>query len=269
VTLDTETMARLLRQADLLRIPGIQSAIDALRLPKGSRGLDAGCGIGSLTTHLADAIGTDGHVTGVDSSAALLRIADHSAIGSTDRVSFQRTDVMNLPFDAMSFDWAWSVDCVGFIPGDPVTQIGELVRVVRPGGTIALLLWSSQQLLPGHPILEARLNATTLGLAPFTAGDDPETHHLRALRWLTEAGLADPSARTFVCTAHAPLDEEHRDALAAMIGMRWGDHPAELNDDDLAEYRRITDRKSPDSIVDHPGYYGFFTYSMFSGTVAG
>jgi hypothetical protein len=39
--------------------------------------------------------------------------------------------------------------------------------VVRLGGSVAILFWSSQMLLPGHPVLEARLNATRVGIAPY------------------------------------------------------------------------------------------------------
>ena len=104
----------------------------------------------------------------MDSNHNHLAVAVESAreCGVSDRVSFRQGDVGDLPFEEASFDWAWSADCVGFIPGDPVELVRGLVRVVKPGGIVALLLWSSQQLLPGYPILEARLNGTTAGAAP-------------------------------------------------------------------------------------------------------
>ncbi|TET97077.1 MAG: methyltransferase type 11, partial [Dehalococcoidia bacterium] len=46
----------------------IPSAIQALQLPRGSRGLDAGCGIGLQALLLAEAVGPAGHVTGLDLS---------------------------------------------------------------------------------------------------------------------------------------------------------------------------------------------------------
>lgn len=184
---------------DPLREPVMRAAIQALQLPTGSRRLDAGCGAGSLTLLLAEVVGPAGHVTAVDINRELLAHATKTAkeFGLAKRVSFQQGDVSDLLLDEDTFDWAWSVDCVGFIPAHPVPLIKELARVVKPGGSIAILLWSSQQLLPGHPVLEARLNATTAGIAPFTIGTKPERHHFRALHWFCEAGLKEPTAQTF------------------------------------------------------------------------
>jgi demethylmenaquinone methyltransferase/2-methoxy-6-polyprenyl-1,4-benzoquinol methylase len=264
---DTRTLAERLRLGDLLRGSAMRAAIGSLQLPSGSRGLDAGCGMGSHTLGLAEAVGPHGHVTGLDLSTDLLAIARESAGRSpvAGRVSFREGDVAALPFAAGEFDWVWSVDCVGFIPGDPARQIRELARVVKPGGVVAILLWSSQKLLPGHPLLEARLNATAAGLAPSKKDGDPRSHFLRALGWLHEAGLKETSARTFVSDGHAPLDEEHRAAWASIIEMRWGEPDAELTNGERLEFQRLRDRKSPDSIVDRPDYYAFFTYSMFRG----
>src|SRR4030066_103465 len=73
-----------------------------------------------------------------------------------------------------------------------------LARVVRPGGPVALLVWSSQTLLPGYPRLEARLNATAPGLAPFSADLPPRPHHLCRRGLLREAGLTGARARPLV-----------------------------------------------------------------------
>ncbi len=55
-----------------LRDPVIRQAIRTLELPRGSRGLDAGCGIGSHTLLLAEEVEIGGHVTGLDLSSELL-----------------------------------------------------------------------------------------------------------------------------------------------------------------------------------------------------
>ncbi len=266
---DTTSTARLLRIVDCLREPAVVSAIDSLRLPKGSHGLDAGCGIGSHMGLLARAIAPGGHVTGLDSSAEHLAIAIESARHSeaSDRMSFRQGSVGALPFESGAFDWAWSADCVGSIPGDPVQMVEGLARVVKPGGIVALLLWSSQRLLPGYPLLEARLDGTSAGIAPATDRWPPERHFLRSLGWLSHAGLGELAARTFVVDVHAPLSEDQRAALAAIIEMRWGNPNAELPSDDWATFERIRDRASPDSIVDCADYFGFFTYTLFRGRV--
>jgi ubiquinone/menaquinone biosynthesis C-methylase UbiE len=56
--------------------PAIRSAIRALELPPGSRGLDAGCGVGTHTLWLAEATSPDGYVTGIDISPGCLTVCD-------------------------------------------------------------------------------------------------------------------------------------------------------------------------------------------------
>jgi len=267
---DTDTYAYKLYLSDFLREPVIRSAIQALQLPSGSQGLDAGCGIGSHTLLLAEAVAPAGHVTGLDSSPEFLvrarEIAEKSSL--SDRVFFQEGDVNRLPFDADTFDWVWSVDCAGYAPGHPVPLLRELARVVKPGGSVAILGWSSQQLLPGYPLLEARLNATSSGIAPFVKGKRPESHFLRALGWFRDAGLEEPTSQTFVGDVHAPLSNDIRSALVSLFEMRWGEPQSELPQEDWAEYQRLCQPESSDFILGIPDYYAFFTYSMFHGKVA-
>jgi ubiquinone/menaquinone biosynthesis C-methylase UbiE len=265
-----DTYAHKLYLSDLLREPVIRSAIQALQLPSGSRGLDAGCGIGSHTLLLAEAVAPAGHVTGLDLSPELLIRARETAKKSSlsEQVSFKEGDVRRLPFDDDTFDWVWSVDCAGYAPLEPLPLLKELARVVRPGGSVAILGWSSQQLLPGHPLLEARLNATCSGIAPFVKGKRPELHFFRALGWFRDAGLQEPTAQTFVGDVHAPLSDDIRSALISLLEMRWGEPQSQLSQEDRAEYRRLSQPESPDFILDLPDYYAFFTYSMFRGKVA-
>jgi len=267
---DRDAYAHKLALSDLLREPVIRAAIQALKLPPGSRGLDAGCGIGSHTLLLAEAVAPGGHVTGLDLRPDFLARARETAAKSplSEHVSFQEGNLNSLPFDDDAFDWAWSVDCVGYAPVGPLPMLRELARVAKPGGIVAILLWSSQQLLPGYPLLEARLNATSLGIAPFTKGKQPQLHFLRALGWFRHAGLEKPTARTFVGDVHAPLSDGARTALLSLIEMRWGEPRSELSAEDWAEFQRICRPESPDFILSLSDYYAFFTYSLFCGKVA-
>jgi demethylmenaquinone methyltransferase/2-methoxy-6-polyprenyl-1,4-benzoquinol methylase len=214
-----------------------------------------------------------GHVTGLDICAEFLRHAEELAgeSGLEERISFREGDVRHLPFDAGTFDWAWSSDCVGYgaamEPSLGLPALKELARVVKPGGTVAIYAWSSETLLPGYPLLEAHLDATAPGLAPFAAGKDPKLHFLRALGWLREVGLQDVQARTFIGEAAAPLGDAVRQAIVELFDMRWPGVEAELSQEDRAAYQRLCLAKSPDFVVDDPDYYAFFTCSMFWGKV--
>jgi len=259
-----------LTESNPLREPTLRSVIEALQLPPGSQGLDAGCGIGLQALLLAEATGSMGHVTGLDLSPELLLRAEDIVrkSGLSARICFQQGDVNRLPFDDDTFDWVWSSDCVGYPIGELLPLLKELARVVKPGGKVAILAWSSQCLLPGYPLLEARLNATCSALAPLVTGKRPEFHFIRALRWFREAGLDEPTVQTFVGDAHAPLSRGIRRALISLLEMLWGQPQPEVSAEDWAEYQRLCQPESPDFIVDLPDYYAFFTYSVFQGRVA-
>jgi demethylmenaquinone methyltransferase/2-methoxy-6-polyprenyl-1,4-benzoquinol methylase len=268
--IDTDAYIRALEVFDPLVEPTVCAAIQALELPSGSRGLDAGCGIGLQTLLLAEAVGPGGHITGLDISPEFLAYGEGiiAQAGLSGSVSFQKGDVRGPPFEDATFDWVWSSCCVGYASFlDPLSTLRELVRVVRPGGRVILLAWSSEKLLPGYPLLEARLNATTSGIAPFVAGRSPELHFSRALGWFRSLGLEEATARTFAGDACAPLTDASRNALIALFEMRWPGAESELSPEDRAAYERLCLPASPEFILDHPDYYAFFTYTMFSARV--
>ena len=150
---NTDAYIQSLLMSNPLRESTLGEAIRTLQLPLGSRGLDVGCGIGLQTLQLAEAVGPFGHVTGLDVDPEFL-IRGREIVkkgGLSERISFQEGDMNNLPFDEGTFDWAWSANCVGYGPCEPIPLLKELVRVVKPGGTVAILAWSSEQLLPDIP----------------------------------------------------------------------------------------------------------------------
>jgi demethylmenaquinone methyltransferase / 2-methoxy-6-polyprenyl-1,4-benzoquinol methylase len=255
--------------SNFIRESVMKSAIRKLDLPSASKGLDAGCGAGLQCLQLAREIGPEGHVTGLDISPEFLAHGKQLAKNSelAERISFKEGSIASIPFDDDSFDWVWSADCVGYGPWEPVPLLKELKRVTKPGGTIAIIAWSSEQLLPGYPLLEARLRTTTQGLAPFVKGMEPSRHFLRALGWLRKLGIEKPRAEVFVGSVHAPLTEQIHKAMKDLFDMRWKGVEKELAENELAEYHRLCLPESPDFIINHPDYYAFFSYSMFFGTV--
>lgn len=71
-------------------------------------------------------------------------------------------------------------------------------------------------LLPGYPLLEARLNATASGVAPFKTTMPPESHFMRALGWFRSAGFIESTVRTFASDICAPLTPEMQVALSEL-----------------------------------------------------
>jgi demethylmenaquinone methyltransferase/2-methoxy-6-polyprenyl-1,4-benzoquinol methylase len=258
-----------LLQANPLREPALRLIIRSVGLPRGSQGLDAGCGIGLQAHLLANAVGPRGHVTGLDILPELLAYGEDLAAEAnlSERITFRAGDVGSLPFEENSFDWAWSADCIGYPAGDLTPPLQELMRVVKPGGDIFLLGWSSQQLLPGYPLLEAHLNATCSGYIPFFREKRPEANFMRAFRAFRSVALEHITAQTFVGEVQAPLNRGLQIALTSLFEMLWSAPQPETSSEDWEQYQRLCTPGSPDFILEIPEYYAFFTYSMFRGRV--
>ena len=269
--MDSESYIQSALVSNPLREPTLREMVRALHLPDGSRGLDAGCGIGLQCLLLSEEVGHTGHVTGLDISAEMLDYGNAivKEAGLSERISFREGDVAKLPFDNNTFDWVWSTDCVGYGPWEPLPLLKELARVVKPGGIVAIAAWSSEKLLPGYPRLEARLGATSVGIAPFIQGKRPELHFLRALGWFRELELKESKAKVFADSVCATLSDEIRHSLVDLFDMRWPNVAPELSSDDLVEFQRLCLPDSPDFILNLPDYYALFTYTMFWGKTAG
>ena len=247
--------------------PLIRRILDTLNLPAGSSGLDVGCGLGHQTLLLSETVGPDGRITGVDIRPEFLDVAKQLAAdaGQTKRLNFRTGDMNALPFADNTFDWVWSADCAGYAPCDPPTLMRELIRVIRPGGRLFLVIYAGQQLLSGHPLLEAKLNATAAGIAPFSAGRPPEDHWIRATGWFRDAGLEEICTRTFTHDVTAPLESDIRDALADLIDMRWTGAQNEVDNATWTAFQLLGDPESPDCVLDRPDYHAWFAYTLYAG----
>lgn len=252
------------------RKPLLQKIINTIEFPVGSFGLDAGCGIGFITNLLAETVEDEGQVIGLDFSQDYIQYAKKKY----PNIKFKEGDINNLPFSDNTFDWLWSADTVwagptelGCPSDNPLPIINEYRRVVKPGGFIILLFWSSQKLLSGYPLLEARLNTTSSATAPFKANMDPLFHILNCKHWYIKAGLNDVSAETYLYDINAPLSEEVKKALLILFDMLWGESKSEISKNDWRDYSILTNTSSDNFILNNPQYYGYYTYTVFNGKV--
>jgi ubiquinone/menaquinone biosynthesis C-methylase UbiE len=268
---DPGTYMEKLYLSDPLQDPLMRRVVKAIGLPAASNGLDAGCGVGLQIPPLAEAVGPGGHVTGLDILPEFIKEAGRNLgnWGIAERVSLVVGDIYALPFEDHQFDWIWSASCACYSMGRPLQLLEGFRRILKPGGSLLIVIWSGQQLLPGYPRLEATLNATTPGIAPFTTGDRPENHFLRLAGWMRKAGFREAKAQPFTEGLCAPFDETVRSALLTLIEMRWLEAEKELSRADLQLYQRITDPASADFILDQPDYYGFYTYTLFQAKAPG
>ena len=126
--------------------------LDWLALPPGLAWLDDGCGNGAFTEVLV-ARQHPSSVVGVDPSPAQLAFARQRP-GATG-VRFVEGDAQVLPLPDASVDAAVMALVLFFLP-DPVRGLHEMVRVARPGGTIAAYHWDmAGGGFPLQPVLDA------------------------------------------------------------------------------------------------------------------
>jgi ubiquinone/menaquinone biosynthesis C-methylase UbiE len=122
---------------------------DDLRLVPGDHVLDVGCGPGRLTRVLAERVGPEGSVDGIDASRQMIKRATAKARMQDLRASFQVAYAQHLPFADNTFD---AVACTLALhhvaDDDQLAAVEEMHRVLKPGGR---LLIAEFQAGPKHP----------------------------------------------------------------------------------------------------------------------
>lgn len=117
---------------------------------EGTKALDVCCGTGDWSFALAEAVGSEGTVIGLDFSENMLSVADKKleAVEREIPLTFIHGNAMELPFDDHSFEYV----TIGFglrnVP-DYMTVLKEIHRVLKPGGK-AVCLETSQPTLIGY-----------------------------------------------------------------------------------------------------------------------
>ena len=151
--------------------------LDWLAPCHGLRWIDVGCGSGAFTELLVERC-APAEVVGVDPSEAQLAFARTRRVGQIGK--FHKADALSLPFSETSFDAAVMALVIFFVP-HPAAGVAEMVRVVRPGGTVAAYVWDMTR--GGHPLelMHSEMNAMGF-IAPLPPRSDVTS--LDALQWL-------------------------------------------------------------------------------------
>jgi SAM-dependent methyltransferase len=190
-------VARLTRM-DAMLAPVADAAIAHAAPRRGERVLDIGCGAGTTTLALADAVGPAGHVTGLDVSAPLLELARSRSTG-VGNVDWVLADASRHVLPPASADLLFSRFGVMFF-GDPASAFANLRGALRPGGRLVFACWRSFDQNPwmGVPL---RAVQTLVPPLPRPGPDDPGPFSFgdraRVERILTQAGFAAPRFTPF------------------------------------------------------------------------
>lgn len=130
--LAAHVVARLTAQAN-------RWMVDCLEVGPGDRVLDVGCGPGLGVAYAAGAGAT--RVVGVDASPTMVRHANrrNRAAVRGGRVEIRRADALRLPYADGAFTKAGSLNSLQFW-ASPEAGLAELVRVLAPGGRVAVVL---------------------------------------------------------------------------------------------------------------------------------
>jgi SAM-dependent methyltransferase len=169
-----------------------EAAIAAAAPVAGERVLDIGCGAGATSRALAQRVGTQGRVLGLDISESLIARARDVAIAGP-HLAFEVADASSAALPEAAYDLLFSRFGVMFFE-DPTAAFAHMRRALKPGGRIAFVCWrgagendwgrlplaaiAAIVPLPAPPAPEAP--------GPFAFGDRD-----RVMRILSGAGFAD------------------------------------------------------------------------------
>ncbi|MGH3029013.1 MAG: class I SAM-dependent methyltransferase, partial [Gaiellaceae bacterium] len=181
--------------------------LERLAPQDGDRFLDLACGTGAVAER-ASAAGAD--VTGIDLAPALIETARERAESLGLSIDYAVGDAENLDVQDASFDKLASTCGIMFAP-DHEAVAGELARVTKPGGRIALANWTPTGGL-------AKMFAV---MAPYQPAPPPSS----PFAWGDEARVTELLGETFeleleehVSTLRAPSGEDYWELFSTSYG---------------------------------------------------
>jgi len=221
--------------------------------------LDVGCGTGTSTIAIADAVGPDGSVVGCDISptmidAARVRAAEHRQISLA--ITDAQTDDL---LQAHLFDAVYSRFGVMFFT-DPVAAFANIGTAVRSGGRLTFVCWQAEAAnewiaLPARIL---RSHATDLDVPPADApGPFAFADSSRVGQILNDAGWINPVVSAFSAPTVLGGGDGIDAALSQAMGTRVAVQLREQLDDEGYALARDEVRTA---LADHVDANGAVTF---------
>jgi SAM-dependent methyltransferase len=225
--------------------PAAAEVIALAGVRPGERLLDLACGTGNAALLAARA---GARVTGVDGAARLVDLARSRCQGEGFVADFVVADMHDLPLPSAAFDVVVSVFGLIFAD-DPPRALGELLRVLAPGGRAYVSAW-----LPGGTIgVAVRAMARAVAEATGRTRNAFPWHDRDALQELGAGAAVTMHERTLAITADSPeaYFRDHMGTHPASVAMRPVLERAGTYESALAEAQEIVRaaNEAPDAFL--------------------
>jgi ubiquinone/menaquinone biosynthesis C-methylase UbiE len=219
--------------------PITEALIAEACIGRGSAVLDIATGPGEPALAIAEFVGSEGKVVGIDVVAEMVDAARREA----GRRKLHNVSFAVAPADALpgenSFDAVVSRFGIMFFPA-PVLAIREMLRVLKPRGRIALAVWHFAHRNPFHYTISRAVERYVD--QPALAEDAPDAFRYAApgklCSVLSEAGAAEASERLLPFSIRAQVSLEEFWTLRSEMTERLRNGLAKLPTEQMAEVRR-------------------------------
>ena len=179
--------------------------LDWLAPPSGVAWADIGCGNGAFTELLVDRV-SPVSIVGLDPSPDQLSYARQRHTAGL--AQFHQGDAMALPFADASVDAAAMALVIFFVP-EPAKGVAEMMRVVRPGGSVSAYAWDF--LDGGFPWEPVHEELRALGLPPASPPSAEVARLENLTRLWRDAGLDTVESRVITIEREFPSFDDFWD----------------------------------------------------------
>ncbi|HJQ23770.1 MAG TPA: class I SAM-dependent methyltransferase [Blastocatellia bacterium] len=205
--------------------------IRAAHITTGQQVLDVAGGTGEPSLEIATVIAPQGRVACTDAVGEMVAIARRRAAqAGVANIEFKQCGANSLPFADETFDAAVSRLGAMFFD-DATAALGEMLRVLKPGGSIALAVWSAPAANPFFSIV-TEVMAAYIPPPP----EDPDAPG--AFRFAERGKLAGLLARAGAVRVQEQVVDFHIEA--AMTPAAFWQLRSEISDSLRAKVTRLT-----------------------------